>query len=129
MTFRSVTFLLVLSMVTARGTTASPAPPTGCYVPAPRVLRIHLIDEAGVVRRTLDDAKAEAVKIWTTAGLRLTWNVPPRGLEINDPGTVVVIIRRALSPPSGVKSDSSRGVPHPPLGWVLFDSEDHRGPV
>jgi hypothetical protein len=50
-------------------------------------------------------------------------------VEINDPGTVVVIVRRALPPPSAAKSDSSRGVPHPALGWVLFDSEDHRGPV
>jgi hypothetical protein len=124
---RSVTFLLLLSMVTARGGTASPAPPSGCHAPALRDLRIHLINGASVVPRTLDDAKAEVAKIWTTAGLRLTWTVPPMGFEITDPGTVVVIVRRALSRHSGVKSDSSRSVPDAALGWVLFDGDDKRG--
>ena len=124
---RSVTFVLLLSMVTARGATASPAPPAGCNPPAPRALRIYVINGASVVPRTLDDAKAEVAKIWTTAGLRLTWTVPPRAIEITDPGTVVVIVRRVLSRHSRVKSDSSRSVPDPALGWVLFDGEDRRG--
>jgi hypothetical protein len=124
---RSVTFLLLLSMVTAAGATASPAPPSGCGAPALRDLRIHLIDAAGVVPRTLDDAKTEVAKIWTTAGLRLTWTVPPTGFEITHPGTVVVIVRRALSRHSAVKSDTSRGVPDAALGWVLFDGDDKRG--
>jgi hypothetical protein len=116
-------------MVIARGAAASPALPTGCYAPVPRALRIHLIDVAGVVRRTLDIARSEVAKIWTTAGLRLTWTVPASGLEITDPATVVVIVRGALSRHSAVKPDSSRGVPGPALGWVLFDGDDHRGVV
>lgn len=126
---RSVTLLLLLSMVTVRGAIASPALPTGCYAPVPRALRIHVIDVAGVVPRTLDDARAELAKIWTTAGLSLTWTVPPMGFEVTDPGTVVVVVRRALSRHSGVKSGSSRGVPDSALGWVLFDRDDNRGLV
>src|SRR5262245_36343506 len=126
---RSVIFLLLLSMVTARGATASPVPPAVCYAPAPRALRILLIDVAGVVPRTLDDARAEVAKIWTTAGLRLTWTVPPMGAEITDPGTIIVVVRRALSRHWGVKSGSSRSVPDLALGWVLFDGDDNRGPV
>ena len=126
---RSVTFLLLLSIVTARGAAASPAPPSGCGAPALRDLRIHLIDAAGVVPRTLDDAKAEVARIWSTAGLRLTWTVPPMGFEITHHGTVVVIVRRALSRHSAVKSDTSHGVPDAALGWVLFDGDDKRGVV
>ena len=126
---RSVTFLLLLSMVTARVATASPASSAGCYAPAARALRIHLIDVAGVVPRTLDDAKAEVAKIWTTAGLRLTWTVSPMGSELTDSGTVVVIVRRALSRHSAVKPDSAHAVLDPALGWVLFDGDDNRGIV
>jgi hypothetical protein len=115
-------------MVIARGAPASPAP-GGCGAAALRDLRIHLIDSAGVVPRTLDDAKAEVAKIWTTAGLRLTWTVPPMSFEISHPETVVVIVRRALSRHSAVKSDASRGVPDVALGWVLFDGDDRRGVV
>jgi hypothetical protein len=88
-----------------------------------------LIDVAGVVPRTLDDARAEVAKIWSTAGLSLTWSVPSKGFEITDPGTVIVIVRRTLSRHSAVKSDSARAVPDPALGWVLFDGDDNRGVV
>jgi hypothetical protein len=124
---RFVTFLLLLSMVTARGAAAAPAPPTGCVPPPFRDLRIHLINEASVIPQTLDDAEAEAAKIWTTAGLRLTWTAPPMNFDVADPGTVVVIVRRALSRPPGVKSGRSRGSPDAALGWILFDSDDTRG--
>lgn len=126
---RFVTFSLLLSMVTARGAAASPAPPGGCGTPALRDLRIHLIDAAGVLPRTLDDAREEVTRIWSTAGWRLTWTVPSRGLEITGPGTVVVIVRRALSRHSAVTPDTSRGVPDAALGWVLFDDDDKRGVV
>jgi hypothetical protein len=126
---RSVTFLLLLSMVTARSATASPPPPGGCSAPARRDLRIHLINAADVVPRTLDDAEAEAARIWTTAGLRLTWTVPRTGFEITDPATVVVVVRRTLSRHSGARSDGAGGVPDPALGWVLFDADDKRGVV
>jgi hypothetical protein len=116
-------------MVTARGAAASPAPLRGCNAPALRDLRIHLIDGAGVVPRTLDDARAEVGRIWTTAGLRLTWTVPPMGFDPTDPETVIVVVRRRLSRHSGVRSDSSRGVPDPALGWILIDGDDKRGVV
>jgi hypothetical protein len=124
---RFVTLVLLLSMVTARGAAASPAPPVGCGAPALRDLRIHLIDAAGVVPRTLDDAKEEVGRIWTTAGLRATWTGPPMGFEITDPETVVVILRRTLSRHSGVRSDGSRVVTDAALGWVLFDGDSRRG--
>jgi len=124
---RFVTLVLLLSMVTARGAAASPAPPVGCGAPALRDLRIHLIDAAGVVPRTLDDAKEEVGRIWTTAGLRATWTGPPMGFEITDPETVVVILRRTLSRHSGVRSDGSRVGTDAALGWVLFDGDSRRG--
>lgn len=126
---RFVTFLLPLSMVTVRGAAASPAPPGGCGALALRDLHIHLIDAAGVVPRTLDDAREEVARIWTTAGLRLTWTVPSMGFEITDAGTVVVVVRRTLSRHSGARSDGSRSVTDAALGWVLFDGDDNRGIV
>ena len=126
---RFVSFLLFLSMVTGRSAAASPAPRSGCSAPALRDLRIHLIAGAGVDPRTLDDAREEAAKIWTTAGLRLTWTVPPMGFDISDPETVVLIVRRTLSRHSSVKSDSSRRMTDAALGWVLFDGDGKRGLV
>ena len=86
-------FFLLVSMAAARGAAASPPSPirapTGCAPPAPRHLRVHLINEAGAVPRMLDDAQAEAAKIWTTAGLRLAWTAPPTSFDVTDPGTVV----------------------------------------
>jgi hypothetical protein len=126
---RFVSFLLLLSMVTGRGAAASAAPRSGCGAPALRDLRILLIDAAGVVPRTLDDAREEVARIWTTAGLRLTWTVLSPGFEITGPGTVVVIVRRTLSRHSRVRSDDSRSVTGAPLGRVLFDGDDKRGAV
>ena len=124
---RIATSLLLLSMVTARGATASPAPPRGCGAQAPGDLRIHLINEAGVVPQTLGDTREEVARIWTTAGLRLTWTVPPMSFDVSDPGTVVVIVRRTLSRHSGVSSNGLRGATDSALGWVLFDGDDKRG--
>jgi len=127
----SMFFFLLVSMAAARGAAASPPSPTraptGCASPAPRHLRVHLINGAGAVARMLDDAQAEAAKIWTTAGLRLVWTAPPTSFDVTDPGTVVLIVRPALSRRSGVESGSSRAVPDPALGWVLFDGNDKRG--
>jgi hypothetical protein len=122
---RSVAFFLLSSMVIARGVGASPAPQSGCEPRALHDLRIHLINEASVDSRTLDDARAEVAQIWTTAGLRVTWSIP-MSFDITDAGTVIVIVRRTLSRHSGVKADSSRAVPDSALGWVLFDGDDKR---
>jgi hypothetical protein len=124
---RCVTFFLLLPVMTARGAAVASAAPIGCEPPALRDLRVHVINEARVIPQTLDDAEAEAAKIWTTAGLRLTWTAPPMNFDVTDPGTVVVIVRRALSGPPGVKSVRSHGSPDAALGWVLFDDDDKRG--
>src|SRR5687768_10575336 len=130
--FKSSMFLFLLaSMAAAPGAAASPASPTpapaGCAAPVPRHLRVHLINDAGAVPRMLDEARAEAAKIWSPAGLRLAWTAPPTSFDVTDPGTVVLIVRRALSRRSGVKSGNSRAVPDPALGWLLFDGNDKRG--
>jgi hypothetical protein len=124
-------FFLLVSIAAARGAAASPPSPiraaTGCAPRAPRHLRVHLINDAGAVPRLLDDARAEVAKIWTTAALRLAWTAPPTSFDVTDPGTVLLIVRRALSSRSGVESGNSRAVPDPALGWVLFDGNDKRG--
>jgi hypothetical protein len=123
-------FFLLVSMAAARGAAASPPSPTraptGCAPPA-RHLRVHLINEADAVPRVLDDAQAEAAKIWTAAGLRLAWTAPPTSFDVTDPGTVLLIVRRALSRHSGVESGNSRAVPDSALGWLLLDGNDKRG--
>ena len=123
----SMFVFFLASMAAARGAAASPPSPAGCAAPAPRHLRVHLINDAGAVPRMLDDARAEAAKIWTPAGLRLAWTAPPTSFDVTDPGTAVLIVRRALSRRAGVKSGSSRAVPDPALGWLLFDGNDKRG--
>ena len=124
-------FFLLASMAVARGAAASPPSPTpapaGCAAPAPRHLRVHLINDAGAIPRMLDDARAEAARIWTTAGLRLAWTAPPASVAVADPETVVLIVRRALSRRSARGSGSSRAVPDPALGWLLFEGNDKRG--
>jgi len=118
-------------MAATRGAAASPPSPTraptGCAAPALRNLRVHLINAAGAVPRMLDDAEAEAAKIWTTAGLDVAWTAPPTSFDVTDPGTVVLVVRPALSRRSAVESGSSRAVPGPALGWILFDANDKRG--
>jgi hypothetical protein len=127
----SMFFWLLASIAAAGGAAASPASPTpappGCAAPAPVYLRVHLINDAGAVPRMLDDALAEAAKIWIPAGLRLAWTAPPTSFGAADPGTVILIVRRAQSRRSGAGSVHSRAVPDPPLGWVLFDGDDKRG--
>ena len=124
-------FFLFVSMAAARGAAASPpsptGAPTGCAPPASRHLRVHLINQAGAIPRVLDDAQAEAAKIWTAAGLRLAWTAPPTSFDVTDSGTVLLIVRRALSRRSGGESGTPRAVPGPALGWILFDGNDKRG--
>jgi hypothetical protein len=124
-------FFLLVSMAAAGLAAASPPSPTraptGCAPPAPRTLQVYLINEAGAVPRMLDDAQAEAAKIWATVGLRVAWTAPPTSFDGTDPETVVLIVRRVLSRRSGVESGSSRAVPVPALGRLLFDGNGKRG--
>jgi len=72
----------------------------GCVPASSRDLRVHVINEAGAAQETLDAAEAEAATIWANGGLRLVWNIPPVPVEVQDGQTVVVVVRRALSPPA-----------------------------
>jgi hypothetical protein len=89
----------------------------GCAPTASHDLRVYLINEAGALDRTLNAAKAEAGKIWASAGVRLVWTSPPVPLDVPDGRTVIVIIRRALSRPATVDPADAQPGSHPSVGW------------
>ena len=92
----------------------------GCVPASSRDLRVYVINEAGAAQETLDAAEAEAATIWANGGLRLVWNFPLVPLEVQDGQTVVVVVRRALSPPATTDGADLRTCSHPPLGQIRF---------
>ncbi len=76
-----------------------------------RDLRLYVINEAGAAQETLDAAGAEAATIWANGGLRLVWNFPPIPPEVQGGETLVVVVRRALSPPATTDGADLRIVP------------------
>ena len=106
----------------------------GCVPASSRDLRVHVINEAGAAQETLDAAEAEAATIWANGGLRVVWNFPPVPLEVQDGQTVVVVVRRALSPPATTDGADLRTCSHPPLGQRIrfgvigsWASDDEQG--
>ena len=92
----------------------------GCVPASSRDLRVYVIDEAGAAQETLDAAEAEAATIWANGGLRMVWNFPPVPLEVQDGQTVVVVVRRALSPPATTGGADLRTCSYPSLGQIRF---------
>jgi hypothetical protein len=97
--------------------------PMGCEPAASRDLRIYVINEAGAAQETLDAAEAEATTIWATGGLRLVWSFPPGPVGVQGRQTVVVVVRRALSPPAITDGADLRTRPHPSLGQIRFGAD------
>ena len=102
---------------------------TGCAPAASHDLRVYLINEAGALQETLDDAKAEAGAIWASAGVRLVWTSPPVPLDVPDGRTAIVIVRRVVASPATVHAADSQVGTHSPLGWVNFGGDGRPGYV
>ena len=92
----------------------------GCVPASSRDLRVYVINEAGAAQETLDAAEAEAATIWVNGGLRVVWNLPPVPLDLQGGQTVVVVVRRALSPPATRDGADLRTCSHPSLGQIRF---------
>ena len=121
-----VTFLLTATALA--NMPAQPAAVTAALPACARLsaagLHVHLINEAGATATTLDAAESEAVRIWETAGLHLIRD-SLSGIDLNDRGTVVVVVRSALQrSPGGGPAES---VAHPPLGWLMFGEDGRPG--
>lgn len=95
----------------------------GCAPASSRELRIHVINEAGAAQETLDAAEAEAATIWAHGGLRLEWTFPPGPVGLQDGQTVIVVVRRALSPLATTDGADLRTRTHPSLGQIRFGAD------
>ena len=96
---RAVRFILT-ALVFARVPADLPATGELTAAPCPaaslRVVRLIVVNEAGIAPAALYAAAAEAGAIWNEAGIRLEWTFAPTSFEQRDEDTVIVVIRRAL---------------------------------
>jgi hypothetical protein len=108
---------------------AGQAPPVACAAQNPRELHIHVRNDAGVSRESLTIAAAEARTIWQGAGLRLIWTFSPAPVDVSDPRTIYIILRKGPgnAHPGGSADVRSRADAN--LGWVNFDSSGRPGRV
>jgi hypothetical protein len=110
----------------AEGLASTTSTPIGCTAAAARDLHVHLVNEAGAAPRTLDAARTEAGAIWASAGLRLTWSVPPVPFDVMNARTVIVVVRRSLlGRPAMDAADTHAS--HPPLGQLVFREDGRPG--
>jgi hypothetical protein len=109
----------------AAGLASTTSTPIGCTAAAARDLYVHLVDETGATPRTLDAARTEAAAIWASAGLRLTWSVPPVPFDVMNGRTVVVVVRRSLLGRPAMDADTHAF--HPPLGRLMFGEDGRPG--
>ena len=98
-TVRFVLAAVVFSRVPAEPPIPGGPPAVPCAAASPRVVRLLVVNEAGVAPAALDAAVAEAGAIWTEAGVRLDWTFAPASFQRTDDDTVVLVIRRALRTP------------------------------
>jgi hypothetical protein len=113
---RTVRFVLaaaVFSRVPAELPMPGGAATASCAAESPRIVRLLVVNEAGVAPSALDAAAAEAGTIWAGAGVRLAWTFAPTSFERTDDDTVVVVIRRALRTPA------ASGQTEPPVSHAL----------
>ena len=76
-TVRFVLAAVVFSRVPAEPPIPGGPPAVPCAAASPRVVRLLVVNEAGVAPAALDAAVAEAGAIWTEAGVRLDWTFAP----------------------------------------------------
>jgi hypothetical protein len=120
-----LTFALALLVLTG----SAIASPNECRARPTYELRLHVVDEVGAPREVLEAAAVEASEIWENVGLRLTWTFPPMPVPTPDGRTVIVVLRRQLSPVVGVNVAATNGRVRKPLGWVVFDAQERPGPL
>lgn len=122
---RAVRFILT-ALVFARVPADLPATGELTAAPCPaaslRVVRLIVVNEAGIAPAALDAAAAEAGAIWNEAGIRLEWTFAPTSFEQRDEDTVIVVIRRALR--TRAASDTGEPSPSRALGRISFSPED-----
>jgi len=98
---------------TPGGTRAAP-----CGAASLRVVRLLVVNEAGVAPEALDAAAREAGAIWAGAGVRLEWTFAPTSFVRLGDDTVIVVLRRALRTPP--VSDRSEPSASHALGQISF---------
>ena len=106
---------------------AGAAPAPSCRAATPQELRVHLVDDAGVDKETIDAARAEAAEIWRRAGLELTWTFSPDTPGLPDGRSIIVVIRRDLTPMAARDAISGKTKKRRPLGWLVFDEQGRGG--
>ena len=106
---RTVRFVLA-ALVFARVPAELP-PPGGtaavpCAATSLRVVRLLVVNEAGVAPAALEATASEAGAIWAEAGVRLEWTFAPTSFARADDDTIIVVIRRALrAPPASSQTE------------------------
>jgi hypothetical protein len=127
-TRRTVRFVLaavVFSRVPAEPPMPGGATTAPCAAASFRVVRLLVVNQAGVEPSALDAAAAEAGAIWAEAGVRLEWTFKPASFKRADDDTVVVVIRHALrTPPSAGRTEPSAS---DALGQVSFAVDGRPG--
>ena len=104
---------------------ASPAP--SCRTTPGYELRIHVVNDAGAPLEVLEMAAAEADQIWDRVGLQFQWTFPPAQPAAPDGRSLIVVIRRTLTPVAPVNAAGATGRVRTPLGWLVFDEEGRSG--
>lgn len=123
-TVRFVLAAVVFSRVPVEPPTGGP-PAVPCAAASPRVVRLLVVNEAGVAPAAMDAAVAEAGAIWTEAGVLLDWTFAPASFARTDDDTVVLVIRRALRTPPA-SGGAAPSVSHA-LGQVSFAVDGRPG--
>ena len=117
-TVRFVLAAVVFARVPSELPTLGEPAAAPCEAASIRVVRLVVVNEAGVAADVVDAAAWEAGAIWAGAGVRLTWTFAPTSFERMGADTVVVVIRRALRTPP-VSGSSEPSASHA-LGRISF---------
>lgn len=124
---RTLRFLLA-ALVFSRSPTDLPMaggiPAARCAPASLRIVRLLVVDRAGVAPRVLAAATGESTAIWAQAGVRLEWMLPPLAFDRMDGDTVVVVIRSAFVGPPTPRLPQPWGAAHGALGRVHFGVDD-----
>jgi hypothetical protein len=105
---------------------AGAATPACRSIPA-HELRLHIVNEAGAPQEALEIAATETSRIWDPIGLQLTWTFPPASPDAAGGRTVIVVIRRTLTPIPSVNVAATKGRVRTPLGWLVFNDQGQAG--
>lgn len=124
-TTRRILIGLVLSQVWLPALAAASL--ASVCAPPPQYVRLHVVNDAGAPPETLRAAAREASEIWKRVGLQLAWTFPPTVPDAAGGRTVIVVIRRHLTPVASVNVAATKGRVRTPLGWLVFDGQGRAG--